>query len=165
MAVVPQAAAAEPGNPEAEWLKGELDGVRIRYAKLVNILDATLDDAQKKKVFDGLGRQCAEMFRSQTIDKYKGNIDGFLQSLQTPGGWVEKVEYDKAAGTIRIQDKASKCTCPLVKNGLTPSLQCLCTLAWQRETYSGILGRPVEAELEESILRGSKRCVFRIKIM
>jgi predicted hydrocarbon binding protein len=37
-------------------------------------------------------------------------------------------------------------------------------LGWQKQTYSAILGKPVEAELEESILRGSGRCVFRIQV-
>jgi hypothetical protein len=165
MLVAPLPANAETTNPEAEWLREQLNGVRIRYAKLVEVLDHELNQDQKQKVFQGLGHQCVQLFRDQTIDKYKGNIDGFLQSIQAPGGWVAKVDYDKAAGTIRIEDKANKCTCPMVRNDLTPSLQCICTLTWQKETYSGILGRPVEATLEESILRGGKRCVFLIKIL
>jgi hypothetical protein len=51
-----------------------------------------------------------------------------------------------------------------VKPGVTPPDFCNCTLGWQKEAYSAILGRPVEAELEESILRGGSRCVFRIRI-
>jgi hypothetical protein len=34
-----------------------------------------------------------------------------------------------------------------------------------KQTYTDILGKPVEAELEESILRGSTHCVFRIQVV
>jgi len=162
IAVVPEASAQQGTNPEADWLRSQTDAMRIRYAKLVNVLDQELNEEQKAKVFESMGRECARQFRSITFDKYKGDIDGFLKSIQRPDGWVEKVEYDKEAGIIRIFDRAGKCTCPLVKAGVTPAVQCKCTLGWQKETYSAILGRPVEAEVEESILRGGKRCVFRI---
>jgi hypothetical protein len=33
------------------------------------------------------------------------------------------------------------------------------------EAYSTILGRPVTAELEESVLRGGKKCIYRIKVI
>jgi predicted hydrocarbon binding protein len=164
MAVVPETAIATSGDPEAEWLKEQVDAVRIRYAKLATLLDDKLQEPQKTEIFEDLGRECARQFRNITFDKYKGDIDGFLQSIQQQKGWVEKVEYDKSAGTIRIIDRAGKCTCPLVKTGVTPAVQCKCTLGWQKETYSAILGRPVKAEVEESILRGGKRCVFRIQI-
>jgi predicted hydrocarbon binding protein len=164
LAVVPEPAAAASGDPEAEWLREQVDAIRIRYAKLAAILDDKLEEPQKTEIFEGLGRECARQFRSITFDKYKGDIDGFLQSVQQQNGWVEEVEYDRSAGTIRIVDRAGKCTCPLVKTGMTPAVQCKCTLGWQKETYSAILGRPVKAEVEESILRGGKRCVFRIQL-
>jgi hypothetical protein len=50
------------------------------------------------------------------------------------------------------------------QGGMTPGSFCDCTLGWQEEAYSEILGRPVKAELEESILRGGKRCVYRMTI-
>jgi hypothetical protein len=38
-------------------------------------------------------------------------------------------------------------------------------LGWQKQTYSAILGKPVEAELEQSLLRGGSRCVYRIQVV
>ena len=63
--------------------------------------------------------------------------------------WAEKTEYNERTGTIRIVARSKNCTCALVEKGLTPSDQCECTLGWQKQTYSAILGKPVEAELEE----------------
>ena len=97
------------------------------------------------------------------IDRYKGNIHGFLEEGRRL--WMAEADYDEAKGTIRIVDKGPSCSCPMVKVGMTPGSFCDCTLGWQEEAYSEILGRPVKAELEESILRGGKRCVYRINIL
>ncbi len=160
-----ETAMAESGNSEVDTLKAQRDAIRIRYAKLLGILDEEIDQPTRKRIFERLGRVCADQFRAITYDKYKNDIRGFLAAIQAPGGWVEKVEYNEKAGTIRIFDRFKSCTCPLVEKGLTPSDQCECTLGWQKQTYSAILGKPVEAELEESILRGSTRCVFRIQVV
>lgn len=158
-------AVAQSGNSEVDALKAQRDAIRIRYAKLVAILDEEIDSPTRKRIFERLGRACAEQFSAITYDKYKNDIRGFLAAIQAPSGWVEKAEYDEKTGTIRIFDRSKTCTCPLVEKGLTPADQCDCTLGWQKQTYSAILGKPVEAELEESILRGGTRCVFRIQVV
>lgn len=159
--IQPQAASAQSGISEIEILKGKLDAAQIRFAKLVGILSKELDPTTRKKVFETLGRECARQFRSLT-DPYANNLKGFLDEAQKR--WVETVEYDEQAGTIRIVDRSTTCTCPLVSESLMPPEFCDCTLGWQKEAYSAIVGRPVEAEIEESILRGGNRCVFRISI-
>lgn len=159
------AAVAESGISEVDALKAQREAIRIRYAKLLGILDEEVDQPTRKRIFERLGRACAEQFRAITYDKYKNDIRGFLAAIQQPSGWVEKAEYNEKTGTIRIIDRSRTCTCPLVEKGLTPSDQCDCTLGWQKETYSAILGKPVEAELEESLLRGGTRCVFRIQVV
>ena len=155
----------QPANSEVDVLKAEREAIRIRYAKLLGILDEEVDQPTRKRIFERLGRACADQFRATTYDKYKNDIRGFLAMIQGPTRWVEKAEYNEKTGTIRIIDRSKSCTCPLVKKGLTQSDQCDCTLGWQKQTYSAILGKPVEAELEESILRGSSRCVYRIQIV
>ena len=156
--------AGQSASPDVERLKSQLEAVRIRYAKLVGILGQELDQAAQKRVFRALGRECAQQFKAMTFEKYKGDLMGFLAHAQGPAGWMAKAEYDEKAGTITIADRSTRCTCPLVDKGLTPGLQCECTLGWQEATYGAILGRPVSASLSESVLRGSTRCVFRIEV-
>jgi predicted hydrocarbon binding protein len=136
----------------------------VKYAMFIEVLGRELDPATRQRLLRALGRECAIQYRGVTFEKYKGDIKGFLKAVQEPSGWVEKAEYDELAGTIRIIDKQRRCSCPLVSQSRTPADQCDCTLGWQKETYSRILGRPVEAQIEESILRGGKRCVYLIKI-
>jgi len=159
---VPEASAQEPLSPEEIGeLKWKLNAAQIRFAGLIGVLERTLDEAAMKKVLENLGAECSRSYE-KFFAQYKGNIEGFLDHVRK--NWVEKAEYDPSAGTIRITDKAEKCTCPLVKEGTTPGSFCDCTIGWQKAAYSAVLGRPVVAELEESILRGGKRCIFKIRI-
>ena len=159
----PDTASGQAANAETDQLKGQLEAVRIRYAKLVEVMGHELDEPVKKRIFKSLGRECALQFRATTFEKYKGDLKGFLAYAQGSGGWMSKAEYDEGAGVITITDRSKNCTCPLVKKGLTSGLQCECTLGWQEQTYGAILGRGVKASVVESILRGSDKCVFRIE--
>jgi hypothetical protein len=115
--MIPGVAMAETSNSDIEQLHSQLEAARIRYAKLVSILEENLDESTRKRVFDSLGRGCARLFRSRTFDKYKEDLPGFLKSVEGPDGWAVKTEYDEKAGFIRVFDRGPHCTCPLVKEG------------------------------------------------
>jgi len=136
--VTREAAGAQAESPELGALKGKVDACQVRFAKLVGILNGAMEPPARKMIFESLGRECARQYRDLT-GKYTNDVKGFLAMAGKQ--WVEKAEYDEKAGTIRVVDKGPHCSCPLVKDG-----------------------RPVEAELEESILRGGRCCVFRIRI-
>ena len=160
--LTPQGSALGKEKPEeaAEALRWKLDFMRKRFAKLVDILDANVDESTRKKIFESMGRECAKLFMDLT-GKYKGQPEAFLEEIQKR--WAGSASYDPAAGTIRVVDKSDHCTCAFVDEQLTPAAFCDCTLGWQKETYSMILGEPVDAVLESSILRGGKRCIFRMQ--
>jgi hypothetical protein len=147
---------------ELDAVSQRAEAARLRFSKLVEILEARLPEQERKQVLHVLGGKCADTYRADLIDRYKGDIRGFLEEGRRH--WMAEADYDEAKGTIRVVDKGPSCSCPMVKVGMTPGSLCDCTLGWQEETYSEILGRPVKAELEESILRGGKRCVYRMTI-
>jgi len=155
-------AQADSGNPELDRLRWQVEFTQKRFARLIELLNEHVDEATRKQIFETLGRDHGREYRFLT-DKYQGKVQGFLDDIGKQ--WVEKTEYDAAKGTIRIVDKSPTCTCPLVKMDLTPPSFCDCTLGWQKEVYSAVAGRPVEASVEESLLRGGNRCVFRIQIL
>jgi hypothetical protein len=148
---------------ELTAVKDKADAARLRFSKLIEIIEAKLPEGERKQILHALGGKCADTYRSALIDRYRGDINGFLEEGRR--NWMAEAVYDEAKGTIRIVDKGPSCSCPMVKVGTTPGSFCDCTLGWQEEAYSEILGRPVKAELEESILRGGTRCVYRIKIV
>ena len=76
----------ETSTLAVEQLQGQLEASRIRYAKLVSIPEKNLDGVTPRRIFDSLGRECARQFRSRTFDKYKGDLPGFLKSVEGPDG-------------------------------------------------------------------------------
>jgi hypothetical protein len=157
-----QQASGAPENPEVAGLKRRLDAAQSRFAALVAVLARELDAPSRKKILGSLGGACADQYNDM-IAKYENNIRGFLAYAREE--WVDEAVYDEKAGTIRLVDKSSKCACPLVKQGTTPGAFCDCTLGWQAAVYSRIIGRPVEVELERSILRGDQHCAYLVRII
>jgi predicted hydrocarbon binding protein len=160
--VSPEAVAAAGACSAGE--DPALDAIRVRYAALVESISRHVPEQTQRAIFRELGKECARQFKGMTYEKFPGDIAGFLAAARGAKGWMAEAEYDEKAGVITIVDRATKCTCPMVELGRTPPVQCECTLGWQEETYSRILGRPVKALLVESILHGSSRCVFRIEL-
>ena len=142
-------------------LKRQLDAARERFAKLLSIMSENLDETTRLKILERLGRECAQDY-SALFQKYRGDLPGFLAKIKT--AWVEKAEYDEKTGVLRVVGKPGPCVCPLVKAGRTPADFCNCTLGWQQAAFSAVVGKPVTAEIEETVLRGGKRCSFRINI-
>ena len=54
---------------------------------------------------------------------------------------------------------------PLVKPGRTPASFCRCTLGWQEAVFSTLTGKPVTAEIVETVLGGGSRCSFLIRFL
>jgi predicted hydrocarbon binding protein len=162
LAALARTAEAQADDKQVAALKQKVDAMQTRFALLAGILNQNVDVPTRKKIFQALGKECAKTYSTLTT-KYKNDLPGFLAEGRRQ--WMESAEYDQAAGTIRIVDRSRTCTCPLVKQGSTPPGFCECTLGWQKEAYSSILGKPVEVELEESILRGGTKCVFRIRVV
>ncbi len=163
-------AEARPGNTnrhavavpdELAQLKFQLDGAQERFAVLLSVMGEELDETARIRVLKRLGRECARKY-APLFEKYRGNLDGFTAKAKT--AWLEKAELNKETGILRVVGKPSPCYCPLVKTGRTPAQFCRCTLGWQEVAYSTVLGKPVTAEIEETVLGGGSRCSFLIKL-
>lgn len=148
------------GADDAASLKFQLDGSRERFALLLGIMGEELDEASCGRILRKLGRACSQKL-APLLNKYKGDLKGFLAVTQT--AWLEKAELDETAGTLRVIGKPAPCACPLVKPGRTPASFCRCTLGWQEAVYSAVIGKPVTAEIEETVLGGGSRCSFRLR--
>lgn len=150
----------QAGADETAQLKFQLAGAAERFALLYGILGEELDESVRDRILRKLGRACSQKYAA-LLNKYKGDLKGFLALVQT--AWLEKAELDEKAGTLRIVGKPAPCACPLVQPGLTPASFCRCTLGWQEAVYAAVIGKPVTAEIEETILGGGTRCSFRLR--
>jgi len=146
---------------DVKQLKEQLDAAHERFAKLVSIMGEDLGGGARDKILARLGHECAQDYKA-LFQKYRGDLPGFLAKIKT--AWVEQVDYNEKNGILRIIGKPGPCVCPLVKAGRTPADFCNCTLGWQQAAFSTVVGKPVTAEIEETVLRGGKRCSFRINV-
>jgi len=153
------AVTSAQSTPEAHPAIGELNGkIRFMQVRMARLISA-LDEPTRKQVLETMGRECAKEF-SGLITPFIGKPEEFLQTAKKQ--WMETAHYDRESGTLHIRDKATQCSCAFVNREFTPADFCACTLGWQKEAYSTILGEPVDAELESSVLQGGSQCAFKI---
>jgi hypothetical protein len=150
--------AAEPAKPE-DW---RLQFVKIRYAKLLQILGDKLDEKTMNDILQQMGRHCASTMT--VVNGHKGDIDGFISEFKQK--YHEDITYDREKAIITVVGpERTDCFCPLIGiQQKTPKIACNCSLGWQKYTYETILGKEVSVELKESVLRGGKRCIFEISV-
>ena len=131
-----------------------------QLAKLWELLEPLLDDAKRREILEQLGRNCAKSLGWG--EKYRGNPEGFFKYMNQKNG--ENFTYDKEKGVITVVTRERDCDCKLVNSKITPAYFCQCSIGWQKQMYETILGKSVDVEVKESVLKGSKRCVFQIRI-
>lgn len=161
---IPLAAAdkekKEPVDKKVKELTKRLQFVQNRMAKLVDIMQGRMDQEALNKLLLDLGTQCAKemdvLFKS-----YVNNLDGFLHRMEK--SWHMKATHDRDKKMITvIGNKTGKCFCPFVDQYKMSSDFCNCSLGWQTQTFSRVIGKPVKARVLRSVLRGSQSCDFAI---
>lgn len=152
------AVAAEetaPTKPEDE----SLAFARRRYATLISAVAARTDAATTAAVLEDVGRSCAKT--APLVTAFAGDPGGFIAEIRK--AWHAEVTYDAERGVIDLAfPPADDCYCPLLRKAVSPAVACSCSLGWQKQAFGTVLGRPVTAEIRESVLRGGTRCAFRV---
>ncbi len=165
-AVLPESlamAADESESPERQlqrlqwWDKH----TKRQLVKLWELLEPHLDDQTRADIIEQLGRNCAKSIG--WAQQCKGDPEAFFQRMKDSQN--EDIEFDREKGIITIVSPERPCVCSLVDGEKTPPYFCQCSVGWQKETYETILGKKVDCTVVESCLRGSKRCVFKVKIL
>jgi len=130
-------------------------------SSLMKNMDVQLDEESKIKVLEECGRACAERHAKSEALKSKGDLDGWLDTMKK---WVGANNVQKEGNSVRVV--YSKCFCPLV-GGLEPLLSktfCNCSRGWLKENFETVVGKAVDVELEDSIMRGGKECRFTVRL-
>jgi predicted hydrocarbon binding protein len=132
-----------------------------RYAKLLTALGAKVPAETLGGALEEVGDYCASS--SKIVSPFAGKPQEFLATMCEK--WHAEVTHDEAAGVVMVAFPAMKaCPCGLVRVGVTPPTVCQCSIGWQRRAFSTVFGRPVRVELKQSLLRGSDRCRFEIRL-
>jgi hypothetical protein len=133
------------------------------------ILDQ-VDDQLPQEAKTALLRGCAQAHyqwanMDQVIAPYRGNLAGFLTFLNGTWGW--KVNYDAGRGIITADENKSECVCPLVRGGAVKNqpLLCSCSEGFAVRMFGGVTGKPVQARVLRSIMKGDPSCVYEVQIL
>jgi predicted hydrocarbon binding protein len=156
---LPSAEAAEPDASKPKLQDWQIDFMRARLENLLQIIATTLDGPTRAEVLGRLGRECAK----EVVKGFEGNPEGFWDHIK--GMWLERVDYDTDKGVVRIWEKPrTDCNCPLAALMKVPTTMCSCSVGTQEAIYETLFGRRATAVVEESVLRGDKRCAFTITL-
>jgi predicted ArsR family transcriptional regulator len=124
-------------------------------------LDERVDKETLAKVLEQCGRQCQSQSlikKARSIYEKSKDMDDFLNEF----GKVYK-HLHKEGGSVYII--YPKCYCPIVNKippGKLSAIYCNCSRGWAKALFEGVLKRPVQVTMEESIKRGDKQCKFKI---
>lgn len=165
----------DPGSKSAARAVKRMAFVDNWIKRFIDVLDKTLDKKTRKKVMMTNGKICFQEWIKSKGQKIKP------KSFEK---WAEQVKKSKDKNSVRVEGnviyfqytssaetgKSSPegvCLCPMVESkpsGLS-STYCLCSLGYVKEMNQQTFGRPVEVELLDSVLKGGKRCQFKVTVL
>jgi hypothetical protein len=148
-------------SEEYKILKWKYEFTQDKVNNLLKIINDDFGIDETDRIIKSLGCACAKAI--PFIVENKGKLDSYFTVLKEK--WGEIGEINKDQNEIILTTPERDCVCPLIKKGETSSQFCNCSLGWQKFAYETILDKKVEVEILESILRGSRKCKFRIRII
>jgi hypothetical protein len=169
------------GKTKTRWVKGAMDK-----------LDELVDEETRKKILlsccDVFPKTRIKPLRDEYLET--GSIDAVLERMHKDSSWggLSYYEYPTRKGnTIYVtknpynpqkyeqtEDKNKKkyyyCHCGLVKASLkvqdikiSPTF-CYCGAGWYKTLWEGILEKPIEIEVLQSVIQGDDCCEFAIHL-
>ena len=149
------AKAAEPENKTENSLQKQW------IAALLHNMEG-MDPAQQRSL---IKQNAIVHYNSLDMDsmlaEYQGDLKKFIGFLEKQWGWM--VQYDEPSKTLTVDENKSYCVCPMISAANKNSgLLCYCSEGFAERMFSKVAGAPAKAKVETSILRGDKRCKYRI---
>jgi hypothetical protein len=139
--------------------------VRLWLANLLAQLDGNMSEETQRYVFKGCSSVHYQRLQMDEItSQYQGNLVGFIKMLADKWNW--KVTYDPETNLITADENKKECVCPIVRLSSAPvsAILCHCSEGFAERMFSAVVGRPVQAQVVQSILRGNPTCIYRIQI-
>jgi hypothetical protein len=176
---IDQARAAEPPTKATTPATGDRASKRIEFAeqwtkRFLEVMDDTLEEPARKKLMMANGKACHREYLKSIgrkitpvpFEKWVAAVkeratDGSIQV----DGRVIQFQYLSSAET-GLPAAEGTCLCPLVETkpaGLSCTY-CLCSLGYVKDMFEQTLGTKVDVELVDSVLKGGKRCKFKITV-
>jgi hypothetical protein len=169
-------AETKPGDKTVERAAKRMEFGDGWVKRFFDVMDQTVDQATRTKLMTENGKACFIAYagpRKQHPDP--DALEKFSQWIVQNGkekgysveGKVISFEFVGSAETGQASPEGI-CLCPMVEAqtaGKISPTYCLCSVGYVREMHERILGRPVDVELVDSVLRGGKRCKFKMTVV
>jgi predicted hydrocarbon binding protein len=140
-----------------------------RITKWINTIlqeVSNLKDGKGIELLHSCGRECSkasDLLEGAANTRKKFADDDFEQLFQ-----AFKKQYYNSSGFSKNGNKITlifeECTCPMVKEGLSNSYLCHCTLGYSMQIFETLFNKPIEIKLLKSILKGDDICEQEILI-
>jgi hypothetical protein len=166
----------EPGEKSVERAAKRMEFGDGWVKRFMEVIEQNLDEKTRGKLMEANGKACyiayaGEGQKRATPISFERFVDwiakkGKDQGYSVVGNDVFS-EYTSSAETGKPSPE-NICLCPMVEAqaaGKIPAFYCLCSIGYVREMHEQMLGRPVEVQLVDSVLRGGKRCKFKINLV
>lgn len=131
---------------------------------MLNELESVCGSDTVSKVMKPCGHKCISeniIKKAKLLYSKTQTLDDFLQLLN---------EQRIGGGNLHIRDSVivgvyNKCYCGIAKQteGISPQY-CNCSVGWYERLFTSVFEKPVEVKKIQTILDGSDKCVFEIKI-
>jgi len=165
-----------PGEKSVERAAKRMEFGDGWVKRFMEVMEQVLDEKTRDRLMQANGKACyvayaGEGRRRATPVTFEYFVDwiakkGKDQGYSVVGNDVFS-EYTGSAETGKPSPE-NICLCPMVEAqaaGKIPAFYCLCSIGYVREMHERFLGRQVEVQLVDSVLRGGKRCKFKINLV
>jgi hypothetical protein len=141
--------------------------------RFFDVLDKTVDEKTRKALMEANGQSCATEYLASLPKREERKPRKWDE-------WIKKVK-DSEDGSLVVKDgyvihsymwnyqgkpaPEGYCLCPFVESkvkGLSATY-CHCSVGYIKEMWGRGFEEPIKVELLESVLRGGKRCRFKIE--
>ena len=163
----------QPGEKTPERAAKRMEFVDGWVKRFFDALDATLDEPTRRKLMEANGRSCFIVYAGPprreplTMERFRAWVaeNGKQRGYAIEGDTIT-FEFVGSAETGGAAPEGV-CLCTLAETqqpgSISPSY-CFCSVGYVREMHERIFGKPVAVELVESVLRGGKRCRFKMTV-
>jgi hypothetical protein len=170
-----QTSQTNPGDKTVERAAKRMEFGDSWVKRFFDVMDQTLDEATRTKLMMENGKVCFTDYAGPSKqqpgpDAFERFTKWIVKSGKEKGysieGKVISFEFVGSAETGQASPEGI-CLCPMGEAqtaGKISPTYCHCSVGYVREMHERILGRPVEVELVDSVLRGGRRCKFRMRV-
>jgi Family of unknown function (DUF6144) len=166
---------AKPGDATPERAVKRMEFADHWVKRFFDVLDQTIDAESRRKLMMANGKTCFREWIQETKQEIKPiNFEQWAEKAandpKREGLRVEgNIIYFQFTGSAETGQESPEgiCLCPMVESkpaGMSPTY-CLCSVGYVQEMHELRFGRKAEVELLDSVLRGGKRCQFKITVV